>query len=409
MERPGTAAGAAGGAGTWEAGREYGFATDVVHGTVAPDAATGAILTPIYQSTTFVQDSVEKYLEKGFSYSRTGNPTVRELERKVAFLERGAGAACFATGMAATVSVLSGFLKQGDHCVLTNVSYGGTNRVTRKLFADFGIEFSYVDFTDPAKVKAALRENTKLVFSESPSNPLCTLTDLQAVSDICKAAGALHVCDSTFATPVICRPIDHGCDLVIQSLTKFFDGHNMHVGGAVISATEELNDRIKFMQNMHGNIMAAPVAYSMLQTLKTMELRVRRQSENAAKVAAFLETHPKVDTVRYPGLASFPQRELADRQHRNGLHGTMLWCEVTGGVEAGRQLMNTVQRPWSLCENLGAVESIITCPAVMTHANVEKAEREAVGITDGFIRLSVGIEDPDDLIEALRKGLDALA
>mmetsp|Transcript_22193 Transcript_22193/g.39346 ORF Transcript_22193/g.39346 Transcript_22193/m.39346 type:complete len:406 (-) Transcript_22193:264-1481(-) len=398
---------ASGGSGTWDE-REYAFATDVVHGTICPDPATGAILTPIVQATTFVQPSVEEYLSKGFSYSRTGNPTVRELERKIAYLEKGAGATCFGTGMAATVSVMSGFLKQGDHCVLTNVSYGGTNRVTRKMFAEYGIEFSYVDFTDPAKVKAALKPNTKLVFSETPSNPLCTLTDLEKISAICKEADVLHVCDSTFATPVILRPMEYGCDMVIQSLTKFYDGHNINVGGAVICKTPELDERIKFMLNMHGNTMCPQVAFTILQTLKTMEIRILRQSASAHKIATFLESHPAVDVVRYPGLASFPQRELADKMHRNGVHGSMLWFEVKGGVDAGRAVMNTVQRPWSLCENLGSCESILTCPAVMTHANVAKEERESVGITDGFIRVSVGLEDPEDLIHALGKALDAL-
>ncbi|GBG32106.1 Cystathionine gamma-lyase [Hondaea fermentalgiana] len=405
MQRPNVDAN--GGAGTWD-DKEYGLSTDVVHGTVVPDAATGAILTPIFQSTTFVQDSVDQYLAKGYSYSRTGNPTVRALEHKVAFLEKGAGAACFSTGMAATVSVMTGFLKQGDHCVLTNVSYGGTNRVTRKMFQDLGISFSYVDFTDPANVEAAIQDNTKLVFSETPSNPLMTLTDLQAVSDICKSKGVLHVCDATFATPIIMRPLDFGCDLAIQSLTKFYDGHNMTVGGAVISSTPELDERVHFMQNMHGNIMAPQTAFLVLQTLKTMEVRVLRQSATAAKVAEFLEKHPKVDVVRYPGLASHPQKELADRQHRNGVHGSMLWCELKGGFDAGKGLMDTVQRPWSLCENLGSCESNLTHAASMTHGNVAREERLSVGLTDGLVRLSIGLEDPDDLIAALGKALDKL-
>jgi len=396
-----------GGSGTWD-DKAYGVATEVVHGMVNPDQTTGSILTPIYQSTTFVQSSIAEYQSKGYSYSRTANPTVKELEKKIAFLERGVGAACFSTGMAATVTVMTGFLKQGDHCVLTNVSYGGTNRVTRKMFVDFGMEFSYVDFTDPQNVLNAIRPNTKLVFSETPSNPLVTLTDLEAISKICKDKGILHCCDSTFSTPIITRPMDLGCDLVVQSLTKFYDGHNMTVGGAVISRTAELDERIHFMQNMHGNIMSPNVAFLVLQTSKTMKLRIEHQSKSAQKVAEFLEKHPKVDTVRYPGLASFPQKELADRQHMNGVHGSMLWCEIKGGVSAGRKLMDAVQRPWSLCENLGAVESIITCPAVMTHANVAKEEREKVGITDGFIRLSVGLEDCDDLIDALGKALEGL-
>ncbi len=396
-----------GGAGTWD-DREYGLSTNVVHGTISPDEKTGAILTPIYQSTTFVQDSIDSYLGKGYSYSRTGNPTVRTLEQKIAFLENGFGCACFSTGMAATVSVMTAFLKQGDHCVLTNVSYGGTNRVTRKMLADFGIEFSYVDFTDPENVRAAIKPNTKLVFSETPSNPLVSLTDLSAVSKICKEKNVLHCCDSTFSTPIIMRAMDHGCDLCVVSTTKFYCGHNISVGGAVISATKELDERIHFYQNMHGNICAPQTAFTMLQTMNTMELRVLRQSESALKIAKALEKHSKIEKVVYPGLESFPQRELAQRQHRNGVHGSMLWCEVKGGVQAGRKLMDSIQRPWSLCENLGSIQSIITACSVMTHANVAKEERESVGITDGFVRISVGIEDANDLIYALTKALDGV-
>jgi len=396
------------GSGTFEAGKEYGFATKLVHAQVKPDNETGAILTPIMQSTTFVQESIEKYLAKGYSYSRTTNPTVRALEEKVAMLEGAVGAACFSTGMAATTTVMSAFLEAGDHCVLTDCSYGGTNRITRKQFKQYGIEFSYVDFRDLKKVEAAIKSNTKLVFSESPANPTLTLTDVAELSKLCKAKGVLHVCDSTFATPFIMRPIELGCDLVIQSLTKYYDGHNMTVGGAVASATKELNDRIHFVQNMHGNIMTPQNAFTVLQTSKTMGLRVARQSETAQKVAEFLESHPNVDVVQYPGLKSFPQKALADKQHLNGVHGGMLWFEVKGGTEAGRKLMNTVQRPWSLCENLGATESILTCPSVMTHANMLKEDRLKVGITDGFVRVSCGIEDANDLISALKKALDAL-
>lgn len=396
-----------GGANTWDK-KDYSYDTELVHAAVQPDPATGAILTPIHQATTFVQESVDKYLNKGYSYSRTCNPTVRTLEQKVAQLERGAGAACFSTGMAATVTVMSTFLAQGDHCVITDCSYGGTNRVARKQFMKYGIEFSFVDFRDPKIVEAAIRPNTKLIFSESPANPTLTLTDVAAVSAIAKAKGIVHVCDTTFATPVIMRALDLGADLVIQSLTKYYDGHNMTVGGAVISSTKELDDKIHFTQNMHGNIISPQVAYYVLQTSKTMRLRIRQQSANALKIAQFLEKHPKVDKVEYPGLASFPQKELADKQHLDGLHGGMLWFEVKGGTPAGRKLMDTTQRPWSLCENLGACESIITCPSVMTHANMLREDRLKVGVTDGFIRISCGIEDGDDLVAALKKALDNL-
>ena len=324
-------------------------------------------------------------------------------------VERGAGAVCFSTGMAATVTVLSAFLAKGDHCILTDTCYGGTNRVTRMQFAKYGIDFSYVDMREPKKVEEAIIPGrTKLVFSESPANPTLTLVDIEAISKICKEKGILHCCDSTFATPVIMRPLELGADLVVQSLTKYYDGHNMTVGGAVISRSIELHDKIKFVLNMHGNAMHPHTAFLVLQTSKTMELRVLRQSSTAQKVAEMLEKHPKVDKVHYPGLKTFPQKALADKQHLNGVHGGMLWFEVKGGTEAGRRLMNSVQRPWSLCENLGATESIITCPSVMTHANMLKEDRLKVGITDGFVRVSCGIEDANDLIEALKNALDRL-
>merc|ERR1719326_2513948 len=393
--------------GTW-IDKELGYDTKVVHAAVEPDPQSGAILTPIFQSTTYIQESIEQYLERGYSYSRTNNPTVMALENKIAELEGGYGAACFGTGMAATISVISGMMKAGDHCVITNCSYGGTNRACRTMFTDMGMEFDFIDFTDVKNIEAHIKPNTKLIFSETPANPTLTLTDLPAVSALAKSRGLIHVCDSTFATPVIQRPVELGVDLVIQSTTKFYDGHNITVGGAVIAATKELHERIKHMQNVHGNIMSPQNAFYTLQTTKTLGLRIARQSATAMKVASFLETHPMVDVVRYPGLDSHPQKELADRQHMNGLHGGMLWFEVKGGSESGRLLMNSVQRPWSLCENLGAIESICTCPAVTTHANMLAEDRLKVGITDGLVRISCGLEDPDDLIESMKQSLDAL-
>ncbi|CAN0155222.1 unnamed protein product [Ascophyllum nodosum] len=395
-------------AGTWPEGKEMAYDTKLVHEGINPDKETGAILTPIFQSSTFVQDSVETYLAKGYSYSRTANPTVSALEAKVAGLEGAVGACCFSTGMAATVTVMSAFLKAGDHCVITECSYGGTNRAARVMFSDLGVTFSFVDFRDPEIVKAAIRPNTKLIFSETPANPTLTLTDVRAVSEVAKAAGIVHVCDSTFATPLMTRPIQLGADMTLQSLTKFYDGHNVTVGGAVASATKEINDRLHFYCNIHGNLISPQAAFYILQHSKTMSLRFRQQCKTAQAVAEMLEKHDKVDIVRYPGLASFPQKKLADAQHLNGVHGSMLWFEVKGGTEAGRRLMNSVQRPWSLCENLGATESILTCPAVMTHANMLKEDRLKVGITDGFVRVSCGIEDTDDLVTALKKGLDDL-
>merc|ERR1711948_86931 len=271
-----------------------------------------------------------------------------------------------------------------------------------------GMEFTFVDFRDPENVRKAMKPNTKLVFSETPANPVLSLTDIEAVSKIAHDGGAYHVVDSTFATPVICKPLDHGADMVIQSLTKFYEGHNMMTGGAVISKSQELADKVKWIQNVHGNIMNPFAAFMVLQTSKTMALRVRQQSKTAMEIAEFLEKHPKVTKVVYPGLASHPQKDLADKYHRDGTHGGMLWFDIVGGSEAGTKLMNSIQRPWSLCENLGATESIITACAVMTHANMLKEDRLKVGITDGFIRISCGIEETEDLIRALKNSLDRL-
>ncbi|CEM32862.1 unnamed protein product, partial [Vitrella brassicaformis CCMP3155] len=394
-------------AGTWVEG-PFAIDTSLVHAAIDPDPTTGAILPPVYQNTTFIQESVAQYLEKGFSYSRTGNPTVRVLERKIAELEGGYGATCVSTGMAATFTVFSALLKPGDHVVITNCSYGGTNRCARVHFSKYGIDFSFVDFRDIKTVEAAITERTKMLFSESPTNPTLFLADVEAISQLAKARGLVHVCDSTFATPLIMKPLDLGADIVIQSTTKFYDGHNITVGGAVVCKTKELDDTMHFHQNVLGNIMSPQVAFYQLQTTKTMALRVRQQSATAQRVAEFLEKHPKVDKVVYPGLKSFPQKELADKQHKDGLHGGMLWFEVKGGTDAGRRLMDTCQRPWSLCENLGATESIITCPAVFTHANMLREDRLKVGLTDGFVRVSCGIEDADDLVRSLKIALDNL-
>lgn len=394
-------------AGTWLEGPMK-LDTDLVHAAVSPDEKTGAILTPLFLSTTFVQDSVEDYLKKGYSYSRTNNPTVSALEAKLAQIENGVGAAAFGTGMAATTAVISATMQAGDHCVITDCSYGGTNRSCREFFTPLGMEFSFVDFRDPEIVRKAMKPNTKLIFSETPANPVLTLCDLEAISKIAKEHGAYHVCDATFATPVMMRPLDHGADFTLHSLTKFYEGHNMFTGGAVISKTQELADKIKFIQNVHGNIMNPFPAFIIMQTMKTMALRVRQQSKTAMELATWLETHPKVTKVIYPGLASHPQKELADKYHRDNLHGGMLWFDLIGGSDAGKTLMNNCQRPWSLCENLGATESIITACAVMTHANMLKEDRMKVGITDGFIRVSCGIEDTADLKNALAAALDTV-
>ncbi|KAH9601627.1 Cys/Met metabolism [Trypanosoma melophagium] len=395
------------GSGSWVE-QSQGFDTLLVHGGVKPDPVTGAILTPVYQSTTFVQESINKYQRKGYSYTRSANPTVTALENKLCSIENGDFATVYSTGMAATTTAISAFMSAGDHAIVTDCSYGGTNRACRVFFSRLGMEFSFVDMRDLKNVEAAVKPNTKLVISESPANPTLNLIDIAELSNFCKSKGIIHMCDSTFATPFIMRALDLGADVTLVSTTKFVDGHDMTVGGALVTKRKDLDDKVRLTQNILGNAMSPFVAYLQLQTVKTMSLRVARQSENAQRVAEFLATHPAVERVVYPGLANFPQKALADRQHAHNRHGGMLWFEVRGGTAAGRKLMDTVQRPWSLCENLGATESIITCPSVMTHANMTTEDRLKVGITDGFVRVSCGIEDAEDLIAALKKALDAL-
>ena len=382
-----------------------GFRTKQVHAGVEPDPVTGAILTPIHQSTTFVQESVDDYMAKGYSYSRAGNPTVSAFERRIAALEEGVAATAYGTGMAATSAVMLGLLEAGDHVIVSDVVYGGTHRFATKVMAKFGVEFSFVDTSNPANVGSALRDSTALIFTETPANPTLKLTDLAAVSEIARAAGVVHAVDNTFLTPYYQRPLELGADLVVHSTTKYLDGHNATLGGAVVAAGEELHEKMRFIQKSGGFIMSPQVAWLTLQGSKTLSERMDRQSANAMAVAEFLEGHPKVERVAYPGLDSFPQHELAKTQSSG--FGAMAWFEVKGGVEAGKQLMKSVDL-WSLAENLGSVESLITHPVTMTHGDMTPAERAAVGITDGLVRLSVGLEDVEDLIADLEQALETV-
>ena len=383
--------------------KQAGFTTRQVHSGVTPDPVTGAILTPIYQSTTFVQDSVDRYLAKGYSYSRSGNPTVRALEKKLADLEGGVDAICFGTGMAAINGLLLANLSAGDHVIVSEVVYGGTYRVATKVYARFGVEFSFVDTADPGNVRKAVRDNTKLILTETPANPTMKLTDLEAVSGVAREHGILHAVDNTFLTPYFQRPLELGADLVVHSTTKYFDGHNATIGGAVITRTDEQAKALRFIMNATGMIMSPQVAWLTLQGAKTLSLRMDRQSANALAIARFLESHPAVIRVNYPGLESFPQHALARRQATG--FGAMLSFEVRGGVTAGKRLMDRIKL-WTLAENLGSVESLVTHPVTMTHAAVEPAERQRIGLTDGLVRLSVGLEDTEDLIAALATALE---
>jgi cystathionine beta-lyase/cystathionine gamma-synthase len=379
-----------------------GFTTKQIHAGVEPDPVTGSILTPIYQSTTFVQDSVDEYLAKGFSYSRSGNPTVTALEKKLAILENGAACTCYGTGMAAIQAVIQATLSAGDHAIVSDVAYGGTYRLCTAVYRRYGVEFSFVNTADPAAVRAAVKSNTKLILTETPANPTLKLTDIRAISAIAREHGIPHAVDNTFLTPYYQRPLDLGADISIHSTTKYFDGHNATVGGAVIAGDEALDKQIRFVQNAGGIIMSPWVAWLTLQGSKTLSIRIDRQSANAQSVAEFLEGHPKVAQVAYPGLESFPQHALAKSQASG--FGAMLWFEVEGGVRAGKKLMDSVKL-CTLAENLGSVETLITHPVTMTHADVDAAERKRVGITDGLVRLSVGLEDVEDLIADLGAAL----
>ena len=382
-----------------------GFRTDQIHAGVSPDPSTGGILTPIHQTTTFVQPSVDEYLSKGFSYSRSGNPTVQALQDKLTVLEGGHATACFSTGMAATNAVFMAMLSAGDHVVISDVAYGGTYRLATQVYPRFGVTTTFADTADLDSVSAAMTPETRMIFTETPANPTLKYTDLAGVSDIAEAHKVPHVVDNTFLTPYYQRPFEYGADMIVHSTTKYFDGHNATVGGAVVAANEELAEAVAFIQNSTGTIMSPMVAWLTMQGTKTLSERMDRQSSNAMAIAQFLETHPKVQKVAYPGLTSFPQHDLAARQASG--FGAMAWFEVAGGAAAGKQLMGNLSI-WTLAENLGSVESLVTHPVTMTHAAVEKAERERVGITDGLVRLSVGLEDVEDLIEDLDGALAVL-
>lgn len=376
------------------------LSTRAIHGGLAPDPATGALLTPIYQSTTYVQEAVGRH--KGFTYSRAANPTVNALEQALGNLEGSPPAVCFATGMAAISTLFLSVLQAGAHVIVSDVVYGGTVRLFRQVLESFGVHVSFVDTSQLAVVQRALTPRTRLVFVESPANPTLKLTDIAGVAAIARRAGALLAVDNTFLTPVLQPVLDMGADISVLSTTKYIEGHNATVGGSLATRHERLLERFRLIRKTLGTIQSPQEAWITLRGLKTLPLRLREHSAYALAVAQWLQQHPAVERVLYPGLDSFPQRELAHRQH--AAHGGILAFEVHGGAEAGVAVMNAV-RLCSLAENLGAVETLITHPASMTHADIPPAQREALGIREGLIRLSVGLEDPADIIADLEQGL----
>jgi cystathionine beta-lyase/cystathionine gamma-synthase len=383
---------------------DYSFETLALHAGTTSDPVTGAMLTPIYQTTTYRQEAVGK--DKGFKYSRSGNPTVSALERRLAAIEGAEFATCYSTGLAATTALFLALLKSGDRVVSSQAVYGGTVRLLRQTLAPFGVQADFVDTSNADAFAKAVQKPTRLVFIETPANPTLKLTDVDLASRLAKKAGALLVVDNTLLTPALQRPLDLGADIVLHSTTKFIEGHNATVGGALITRDANLHDQFLFTRNTIGTIQSPFAAWLTLQGVKTLPLRMARHCENAGRIARFLESHPRITRLVYPGLESFPQFELARRQQSAG--GALIAFEVEGGVEAGVHLMNSV-RLCALAENLGAAETIITHPVSMTHGGVPPEQRAAAGITDGLVRLSVGLENSDDIIADLEQALDGSA
>jgi cystathionine gamma-lyase len=374
------------------------FATRAIHAGQDPDPATGAVVVPIYQTSTFAQEAVG--VHKGYEYSRSGNPTRAALETCLASLEGGRHGLAFASGLAATDCVMH-WLNAGDHVVVMEDAYGGTYRLFRRVYERVGLRFSFVDATRLANVEAAFEPSTRLVWLESPTNPLLKLVDVAGVAALAHARQARVAVDNTFMSPYFQRPLELGADLVVHSATKYLGGHSDVVGGAIVVADDALHDELKFLQNAVGGVPGPFDAWLVLRGLKTLAVRMREHERNALAVARYLASHPRVQQVHYPGLESHPQHDLARRQMRG--YGGMVSFEVASG-ELARQIVQRT-RLFTLAESLGGVESLVELPAPMTHASLPPEVRAALGITDGLIRLSVGIEDSADLLTDLEQAL----
>jgi cystathionine gamma-lyase len=373
--------------------------TLAIHGGQHPEPVTGAVMPPIFQTSTYAQKAPGEHT--GFEYSRTQNPTRYALERALASLEGGRFGFAFASGCAATTTIVQLF-DAGSHIVSVDDVYGGTFRLFDKVMTRQGHRFSYVDPTRPEAIEAAIEPATKLVWVETPTNPMLKLADIAAIAAICKRKGVLLAVDNTFASPMLQRPLELGADLVMHSTTKYVGGHSDVVGGAVVCRDPELAQRLAFLQNSCGGVPGPQDCYLTLRGLKTLAIRMQRHDENAMALAGWLERHPKIDRVIYPGLPSHPQHALARQQMRGG--GGMISAYLNGDLEGARRMLSKC-RVFTLAESLGGVESLIEHPAIMTHASVPADKRELLGIHDGFIRLSVGIEHVDDLVADLTQAL----
>jgi len=378
-----------------------GFSTDAVHAGQEPDPVTGSVTVPIYQTSTYVQEELGKH--KGFEYARTQNPTRFALEKNVATLERGARGFAFASGMAA-ITAVTYLLKSGDHVVASNNMYGGTYRLFEKVLTSYGLSFTYVNTGDLKATEAAFRPTTRMLFVETPTNPSMIVSDLRALAELARSRNALLVVDNTFMTPYFQRPIELGAHLVVHSTTKYLNGHSDMVGGIVISSDPAASERLQFVQNAAGAVPGPFDCWLCLRGIKTLALRMERHNQSALAIAEWLAGQSKLKKVFYPGLKNHPGHELHKRQ-ASGFGGMIAF--ETGSIERGAAFLRAT-RLFALAESLGGVESLISHPATMTHASVPKSERESVGLTDGLVRISVGIEDLDDLIRDLEGALAAL-
>ncbi|MEY4616557.1 MAG: hypothetical protein RJB66_1517 [Pseudomonadota bacterium] len=380
--------------------KNLGFATRAIHAGQTPDPSTGAIMTPVYLTSTYVQASPG--VHKGYEYSRTGNPTRKAYEDCLASLEEGTHGFAFASGCAATTTVLH-LLKQGDHVIAGDDMYGGTFRLFDKVLRHNGLGFTYLDLTNAENLKEAIRPETKMVWIETPTNPTLKLVDIQRICEIAHAKNIMVAVDNTFMSPYFQRPLTLGADIVVHSTTKYVGGHSDMVGGAVVTNKKEIAERIAFLSNSMGSIQGPFDAFLSLRSLKTLPIRMKAHEKNAIEVAKFLESHPKIQWVRYPGLPSHPQHALAKKQMSG--FGGMITFALKGGIEQSRTLLENV-KIFALAESLGGVESLIEHPAIMTHASVPADVRKQLGIDDSLVRLSVGIEDSEDLLNDLKAALE---
>ena len=376
------------------------FATKAIHAGIHPDEATGAIMTPIYQTSTYVQDGVGGH--KGYEYSRTLNPTRHALEKNIAAIENARFGAAFGSGLAAIDCVVK-MLNPGDEVIATNDLYGGSYRLFTTVYAKYGIKFQFVEMSNPENIESIVTEKTKLIWVESPTNPMMKIVDITAVAKIAKNAGAILAVDNTFATPYLQNPIDLGADIVMHSATKYLGGHSDVVMGILVTDNEDISKEMYRIQNSTGAVTAPMDSFLVLRGIKTLHLRVQRHCENGEKVANFLFSHPRVDKVYWPGLKTHPNHEIAKKQMR-GFGGMISFTLKGNKIEDAHEILKKVEI-FALAESLGGVESLIGHPASMTHASIPKLEREKIGVVDSLIRLSIGIEDAEDLIADLQQAL----